>query len=223
MTPMARPLAALAALALILAAFPAFSAQFFVANSTAPGLVAGQIVDGDKPLSLPAGARVTLIGSDGKTITLTGPLEGPPGGGSGGDTGLFSALSDLVNPPDANIALLGTTREGSRDEPDDPFTIALGVSGDHCVPAGSPIELWRPDSETSSLLTIWPVAGSIEAATEASWPGGAATMPWPDELTPEEGATYLIRLAGGVSSSEIVLHRVQAELVSEAHRIAWMA
>ena len=223
MTLMARPLAALAALALILAAFPAFSAQFFVANSTAPGLEAGQIIDGDKPLVLPAGARATLIGPDGKTITLTGPLEGPPGGGDGGDTSLFATLSNLVNPPDASIAMLGTTREGSLARPDDPFTIALGVSGDHCMPAGERIQLWRADSETARLLTVWPVAGSIEAATETSWPEGAATLPWPEELTPEDGATYLIRLAGGGSSSEIVLHRIQATLPSEVHRIAWMA
>ena len=143
---MARSLAALAALALILSAFPAFSAQYFVANSTAPGLEAGQIVDGDKPLSLPAGAGVTLIGSDGETITLVGPLERPPGGGGGGDTSLFATLSDLVNPPDASIAILGTTREESKAEPDDPFAIALGASGDHCVPAGERIQLWRADN-----------------------------------------------------------------------------
>lgn len=205
-------------------ACPALAAQFFVAASTAPGLTRGAIIDGDEALSLPEGARVTLIAPDGKTVTLDGPFHGPPGGGAGADDrGLFAALSKLVSPQNASIASLGGTRGGPESMPEDPFAVALGVSGSHCVPASQPVRLWRPDTKRPSLLTIRPGSGSVQAPVEAFWPEGTATMPWPEDLAPEEGATYLIRLDNGVFLTKVVLHRVPAGLPSAAHRIAWMA
>jgi hypothetical protein len=224
---MTRPVssvAALTAVVLFAMACPALATQLFVAASTAPGLTRGAIIDGDEPLSLPEGARVTLIAPDGKTVTLDGPFHGPPDGGAGtDDRELFAALSDLVSSQNASIASLGGTRGGPESVPEDPFTVVLGASGSHCVPASQPMRLWRPDTKSSSLLTIRPGSGSAQAPVEAFWPEGAAAMPWPEDLALEEGATYLIRLYDGVSLTEAVLHRVPEDLPSEAHRIAWMA
>lgn len=224
MTRLISSIVALTAVVFFAMACPALAAQFFVAASTAPGLARGAIIDGDEPLSLPEGARVTLIAPDGKTVTLDGPFHGPPGGGAGtGDRELFAALSDLVSSQNASIASLGGTRGGPENVPEDPFAIVLGASGSHCVPAGQPLRLWRPDTKGSSLLTIRPGSGSVQAPVEAFWPEGAATMPWPEDLAAAAGATYLIRHDDGASLTEVVLQRVPADLPSEAHRIAWMA
>ncbi|MFQ5939386.1 MAG: hypothetical protein ACE5KL_04855 [Alphaproteobacteria bacterium] len=224
MTRLVSSVVALTAVVFFAMACPALAAQFFVAASTAPGLTRGAIIDGDKPLSLPEGARVTLIAPDGKTVTLDGPFHGPPGGGAGTDDGeLFAALSDLVSSQNASIASLGGTRGSPESVPEDPFTVALGASGSHCVPASQPMRLWRPDTKGSSLLTIRPGSGSVPALVETLWPEGTAMMPWPKDLALEAGATYLIYLVGGASLTEVVLHRVPADLPSEAHRIAWMA
>lgn len=224
MTRLVSSVVALTAAVFFAMAGPALAAQFFVAASTAPGLARGAIIDGDEPLSLPEGARVTLIAPDGKTVTLDGPFHGPPGGGAGiGDRELFAALSDLVSSQNASIASLGGTRGGPESVPEDPFAVVLGASGSHCVPAGQPLRLWRENTKRPSLLTIRPGNGTVQDTIEALWPEGAATMPWPEDLAPAEGVTYLIRLDSDVSTTKVVLHRVPADLPSSAHRIAWMA
>ncbi len=224
MTRLVSSVVALTAVVFFAMACPALAAQFFVAASTAPGLTRGAILDGNKPLKLPEGARVTLIAPDGKTVTLNGPFHEPLGGGAGTDDGeLFAALSDLVSSQNVSITSLGGTRGGSESVLEDPFTVVLGASGSHCVPASQPMRLWRPDTKSSSLLTIRPGSGSVQAPVEAFWPEGTEAMPWPEDLALEEGATYLIRLYDGASLTEVVLHRVPADLPSEPHRIAWMA
>lgn len=107
MTRVAATIVALVVPALIVASVPAFSADFFVANSTAPGLKTGDIIDGDEPLSLVANTRVTVIDERGNTLTLNGPYNGHLGGGADGGTELFDALEELVNPDDQDIQAVG--------------------------------------------------------------------------------------------------------------------
>ncbi len=65
---------------LLLLALPgwAAAANLVVLEARGGGLAAGQSIPSDKPINLKEGERVTVIGPDGKSVTLRGPFSGPP-------------------------------------------------------------------------------------------------------------------------------------------------
>ena len=54
------------------------AANLIVLEARGGGLAAGQSIASDKPISLKEGERVTVIGPDGKSVSLRGPFKGPP-------------------------------------------------------------------------------------------------------------------------------------------------
>ena len=74
-----------ASAAAILAATVGFAAnakqvsyEMVVLHSEGAALKRGAVIDGNQSLALKAGSKVTLVGADGKTVTLQGPANGKP-------------------------------------------------------------------------------------------------------------------------------------------------
>jgi hypothetical protein len=174
-------------------------------------------------LDVPAGANVTLVSQSGKTIVLKGPFSGVPGGGGGGggDTSLVSSLAKLLSASGSKSAALGTMRSGVARAPGDPWAVDIGRSGQHCVPAGGPVTLWRGDAAKAASIRIKNMTAGAKA--EVAWPAGAKTLDWPAQATVADGNTYLVRIKGKKTASKITLHLVPAELPSAPHKAVWMA
>lgn len=202
----------------------AWAQDLVIVNSTAPSLKPGQMVESDSPIEVPAGASVTLVSESGKILTLKGPRSGPPGmgGGGGGDANLLSSLSGLLSASGKETASLGTMRAVAPPmPPDDPWVINIGRSGDHCVPKGGPVTLWRAKSAKAVSLSLKSLTD--RSKSKAAWPAGASSLQWPAGMTIADGAKYLARLKGSRTASKLVLHLVPGDLPSDAHRAAWMA
>ena len=82
----------------------------------------GAVIDGNQPLALNSGAKVTLVGADGKTITLQGPSAAAPaqlGSKSGSDaksSGKVAAiLGALLSNEQRSTRALGVVRSATTD------------------------------------------------------------------------------------------------------------
>ncbi|CAN0564288.1 unnamed protein product, partial [Laminaria digitata] len=54
------------------------SYEMVVLHVEGAALKRGAVIDGNQSLALKAGSKVTLVGADGKTVTLQGPSTGKP-------------------------------------------------------------------------------------------------------------------------------------------------
>ena len=55
------------------------SYEMVILHVEGAALKRGAVIDGNQPLALNSGAKVTLVGADGKTITLQRPISCCPG------------------------------------------------------------------------------------------------------------------------------------------------
>lgn len=202
--------------------FSALAADSVVVASNAPGITPGQNVKADEPLQIPKSASVTLVFESGKTLTVKGPHSGPMGavGEGGGDGRLLTALTDLLLGSGRETEATGAMRQDAIPaSPPDPWVIDIGRAGDHCVPAGGPVKLWRA-AKTRNLL-LKNLADKSKSVTD--WPAETNTLEWPSQVTLDGGTEYLARVKGSRNPTRFVVHLVPADLPSDAHRAVWMA
>ncbi|HEX9701413.1 MAG TPA: hypothetical protein VGA19_01080 [Rhodospirillales bacterium] len=219
-----RVLSLVVGMALAAIALPASAADLVVVASSAPDLAPGTVVKSEAVLKVPAGASVTLISGTGKTVTLKGPHAGPPGvGGDGaGSPDLIASLSGLLAGSGKETAALGTMRAlAPPAPPTDPWVIDVGQSGDHCVAATGPATLWRGSSSHARLVSIIDLKDNSQL--DVDWPAGAATLAWPSKVPLADGGRYLVRMKGSATAAKLTVHRLPAQLPTDAHRAAWMA
>jgi len=217
-------LAAVALAAMVALPLPAAAADLVVVASTAPGVVPGSIVKSDAVLNIPAGATVTLISGAGQMVTLEGPRSGAPGtgGGSAGSPDLIASLSGLLKGSERETGALGTMRAMAPPAPPtDPWVIDVGQSGDHCVAAAAPAMLWRGSSSHARVVSLVDLKDNRQI--DADWPAGATTLAWPAQLPLSDGGRYLVRMKGAATGTRLTVHRVPANLPTDAHQAAWMA
>jgi hypothetical protein len=211
--------------ALVALAASAAAKQMVVTASTAPSLKVGQVVDGEATLALPSGAKVSLIGADGKPITLQGPYSGRPGQGGGkDDPALVSKLARLLDAKsggDSNA--IGAVRGGptGRAVPADPWMVDIDGSGTTCVRAGKEPVLWRSDGAAPARMGVR--RASAEGAATVTWAEGSDTAPWPAAVPVVSGEKYLIRMPNRSLPNVLQLREVPADLTSDAYRAVWMS
>ena len=205
------------------------TSQLVVIESTAAELNPGQVVDGSKSLSLPAGAEVTLVGEDGMVTKLKGPFSGIPvdGNAAKGDKKVVAALSRLFSSGAPGTSSLGAFRgygasiEGQGLNPPDVWAVNVYNSESLCVPEGVTPMLWRPDpGRDLSLIVLHLSTGKEDTVGFAA---NVHDTPWPKKVPILDGGEYSLRDAGNMWERKLVLKTVPKDLPTEAHGIAWMA
>ena len=181
----------------------------------------GQKVDGNLPITLTAGQKLTLIAQNGATVRLRGPFEGAPAPDSaieGGD--VATALLNLGRQTDSTATSLGVVRAGTEERiAPDPRAMDITRPGHRCLLGESAAVLWWPDRSTDNAkLEISPADRSWSA--RARWPSNSDRMALPANLPLRDGQTYLFEI--NKVSSAVVVHLVPADLSTESVRAAWM-
>ncbi|MFQ5953715.1 MAG: hypothetical protein ACE5JZ_01455 [Kiloniellales bacterium] len=201
------------------------AAELLILKSTDPSLPEGGIIDGAQALSLPAGVTLTLVGEEGKKITLEGPYSGVPAasdqpaeGGFGGR--MLMALSRLIAGAPPDPTRLGATRGSQVATADDFWLINVSVSGDYCLRTDRATEFWRPQADMTEALSI--KRYGTQGWAKSEWPAGDDALGWPSGVDLVDDGTYLVRLGMGISVSKIVVHLLPDDLPSDFHRAAWM-
>ena len=208
----------------LFAAGSALAAQLVVIGVSGTDLKPGDVVDGDAELTLPDGAKLTLIGEDGTPVQLAGPYKGAPGSGSGGGSGggnVVGALSQLFSTGGTTDTSLGVTRAGGAGEVAVPsaYAIPVGEAGDFCVLGGSPTFLWRVDGRDAAPVVLRAADGSWQGRQQFA--AGQDRLPLPPNFPGASEQAFKLTFGGQVS--DIVLHKAPAGLNNAGLRAAWLA
>ena len=161
-----------------------------IAATGAPALYApGTEITTDDDLSLPEGARLTLIERSGRVTNLDGAHEGPvprenASATASGDTD-WGVLKRLIGSPEARSTVLGAARTGAADIPPSPgvWDVSADSSGPRCTRAGK-LTLWRRNADSPASLALRSAAGRHEGI---AWPAGEHRLAVPEEMAHEDG------------------------------------
>ncbi len=167
-----------AALLLLLLSGLATAANLIVLEARGGGLSAGQSIPSDKPITLKEGERVTVIGPDGKSVTLRGPFSGPPMPGGGAAADPKQALAALVATRDARTSSVGVIRAGTEAAKlPEPWLIDMSRPGPRCLLEGERPVWWRPEAASEQEFTVFPIDRSWRA--DFRWKVGEDRQPVP--------------------------------------------
>ena len=207
------------ALVLALSSVPLMAAPLIVVDARGGGLKAGQRIDSARPITLKEGERVTLIGPDGKTVTLRGKFSGPPMMRAGAATDPKQALAALIATRNARTSSVGVVRSAGDAAPlPQPWLIDISRPGERCLRAGEQPVWWRPEAATSQKFTLLPIDQSWRADFE--WAAGQHGIPAPP-LAKFQGQTmFVIRM--GDQDHGITVNLVPTDLENDFVLASWM-
>ena len=145
-------------------------------------------------------AKINLQGGD--VVTVLGPssaqtLRGP---------GNFDAKQVALASAAGQRGRFGALRAAEVAHNPSVWDVDVTQSGKVCVTGAKNIQLWRPDSDSSSTVQIRSGDGK---AQELSWAAGKALAAWPAALPMNSGATYDIEWPGSGDKSKLELVVVQ--------------
>ena len=170
--------------------FELANAELIVLQARGGGLKVGQSVSATKTITLKEGERVTLIGSDGKSIKLRGPFDDVPVKAGVKGTDPKKALAALIATRNARTSSVGVVRSGAADvDTPDPAAIDITRSGPRCLDEGAKPEFWRPDATNEQAFVIYPIDRSWRA--DLIWEKGQSRMTMPD-LSKFDGVTTVL-------------------------------
>ncbi|MEI6557849.1 MAG: hypothetical protein WCO00_05525 [Rhodospirillaceae bacterium] len=197
---------------------PAARADLVVIRGSGGAPETGRVLAAGAALTLPAGASVTLLGQDGRILTLAGPYNGNPetgGGGKGTETAALAAVARLLTAGGADSGTLGVSRGGSDRNP-----YAIDHRGGlHCQAADRAPVFARQGAGHEARLRITSAAGN---EAEAVFAEGAGSAPWPAGLLFDDGA-YALRTEGQTTPARLTVRRAPAEARDVVALTAWMA
>ena len=133
--------------------------------------------------TLPESAKISLQGGD--VLTVLGPasaqtLRGP---------GSFDAKQVALASAAGQRGRFGALRAAEVAHNPSVWDIDATQSGKICVSDASKLQLWRPDSETSTTVQIHAADG---ATKDLTWAAGSSLTAWPAALPVTNGASYQI-------------------------------
>lgn len=179
---------------LLIAPLAEAAAESVVLSSTAPGLAVGRVVTDDEALRLPDGSLTTLLRADGQVAKLRGPFEGPAA--TAFDDGAVEAGGSLfAGWTGVEVSALGGARgtlldAGSAPSVGGRVMVDPTRSGTWCIAPGSELHL------SSGAMLEDPATGHQIRAEAGS--------PWPTDLPPADGATFLAHTDSGTKRLRFV-------------------
>lgn len=206
-------------LVLALSSVSVAAAPLIVVDARGGGLKAGQRIDSSRPITLKQGERVTMIGPDGKTVTLRGTFSGAPTMLAGAATDPRQALAALIATRKARTSSIGVVRGATDAAPlPQPWLIDISRPGERCLRAGQQPVWWRPEAATSQKFTIVPIDRSWRADFE--WAAGQHSIPAPP-LAKFQGQTAFV-IRKGEQDYGITVDLVPADLDNDFVLASWM-
>lgn len=151
---------------------------------------AGKALPGNARIALKAGDTLTVLDSKG-TRTLRGPgtFMAEPAGATRTNTSFASLVSARKGPRPRT----GASR-GPDARPLSLWDIDTRASGAICIPAGTPVGIWRPDGGNAATMAIR--ADQTGQTATANFGIGKSSVSWPSALPTSEGSSYTLTAPG---------------------------
>lgn len=203
---------------IILASTLAHAAQWVVVSADQSTLQPGSLLDGTKPLKLAAGAQVTLLAENGKTLKLTGPYTGIPAGDAGKGAGAndLQAIASLLQGHRESASTLGVMRGFEGNDGNLP-PIDADTSGVRCL-STDPVVFWRDKIAKAEEVKLIDDQGRIIATF--TWPARQAELPVPASHF-VDGERYLLKR--GDKEIRLLIHKNEGPATNPTALAAWMA
>ena len=198
---------------------PVAMAQFVVMDARGVSYKPGDKIAAGANVTLKEGERLSVIGADGKTVTLRGPYAGAIAVSSGTVQDSKQALSALLATREARVKSVGVVRSGTASvKTPDAEAIDITRAGPRCLTEGRPPVFWRPEPLTEEPFVVFPADRSWRA--DFIWQIGQDRMVFPDLSKFERLTTLLVN----IRQQEFALSFsvVPSTLESDVVRAAWM-
>lgn len=221
----------IATVLLATAAFTANAKQvsydMVVVHVEGAALKRGAVIDGNHTLALKAGSKVTLVGVDGRTVTLNGPSTGKPvdlavntRGGAKSPQKVVEILGALLSNEQRSSKALGVVRSagatGISKLPHE-WAVSVEQSGTKCV-GGDVVNLWRGDATHAADIQIR--AAHSPRTAKTVWPAGKKFLSVSRAVF-QDGKNYVVSLNG--RAVEFKVNVMPADLKGVSEQAAWMA
>jgi len=203
----------------VLTAGPSFAAPMTVVEARGAGLRPGMRVDSASRIQLKDGERVTLIGADGRAVTLRGVYAGAVSKSGGSAQNPRAALAALISTRNDRASQVGAVRAGANAAPlSDPWLIDISRPGARCIREGQRPTWWRPDASAESQFTVYPLDRSWRA--DFVWAQGQSEMTAPDLAKLDGVKTFLIHVPG--QDNAISINVIPADVTDPLILSSWM-
>lgn len=174
-------------------ASPCLGIELVVLEARGGELKSGMRIDSTTPLALKEGERVTMIGPDGRSVTLRGPYRGPAFSTALSVSDPRQALAALLAVRDTRTSSIGSIRAGAAAARiAEPWLIDVTHQGGaRCLRQGEDPVWWRADSQVADQFTLFPLDRSWSA--QFSWKAGEKRQAVPPLVRYKDNTTFLIR------------------------------
>lgn len=223
---MPRLMTALALIVGFLLAGPAARAAelLVVIDATNAGadLQPGQMVGLEDAISLPAGARLSLLNRQGRMVLVKGPFDAPlsqavQAAGDAADPGVMQKIGDLMKGDDSIVSFGAARAIATREHviPPSATLISVMADGQRCLISRKP-QLWRSDAKATARLTLTGPGGRKETL---QWPAGADRIALPPAFIADRS---IVTADMGSSEVTITLNLLPADKRNLAQILAWL-
>lgn len=160
----------------------------------------GRQIAASQTITLRAGDTVTVLENGGTRVFRGAGAHSLGNAATGGSNRAFASLTTRRA---AARARTGAVRTGAAGQVSNPSLWYVDVSkaGTVCLPEGSPVRLWRADTQAESTYAI--TGGNAGEATSVTFPAGEMLAGWSAGSTPGAGTTYRIGHGGGGGPVEV--------------------
>ena len=198
---------------------PGLAAKLVVLEARSGVYKAGMSLDSSATIVLKEGERLTVIGADGRSVALKGPVSGEAFAASGSAADPKLALAALVATRDARTSSVGVIRAGTAAvKIPDPWLVDISRPGARCLMEGELPVWWRPQVDRVEQFTLLPFDRSWSA--QFVWNVGQDRQPMPPLAKFEGNTLYLIRHAE--KEHAISLVQIPKDLDNKLVLTSWM-
>jgi len=201
---------------------PARAETIIVAATDNAGFAPGTRLAAGHAISVPEGARITLLSQSGAMQVIDGPFSGNPSS-EGGETEAapdagWSAVLALVGDPDARSDVMGASRktDGEFLVPPGIWHVSVDSSGPRCSAAGE-VTLWRKDARTASDVSVRNGAGRL---TDLNWAEGDQVLSLPASFA--QPGRMIVSVGGELRDLELAVAPEHVATGSPGQVLAWL-
>ena len=206
-------------LLLVLGVAQAQTPRWVVMEARGAGLKPGSTLDEKATLNLKEGERVTLIGKDGRTLTVRGVFSGVPAHRDAGVDTAREALSALITQRNDRVKSIGVVRAGLEvGRLPDPWLIDATRGGARCVREGSMPVFWRPNAAGAVAFSLTPADRTW--AIDLAWRAGEPTLRLPP--TARIAQQNLVQVSVGGEEFPLALNVIPRGVDDPLVQAAWM-
>jgi len=201
---------------------PARAETIIVAATGNAGFEPGTRLQDGHAISLPEGARITLLAQDGAMQVIDGPFSGAPSlsedAAAAAPEAGWSAVLALVGDPDARSDVMGASRktDGEFLVPPGTWHVSVDSSGPRCS-AGGEVMLWRKDALGAATVSVRSGAGRL---TDLSWPPGEQVLSLPEAFA--ETGRMMVSVGGELRDLDLAIAPAKVSAGAPGEVLAWL-